>query len=183
MSPPPVPVPELTVQVNVAVPFAPVVSVAVTVTDDVPAVVGVPEISPVEELIDSPAGRPVAVYVRVCPDAESLAATWRLAAVPTVAVWPPGLVTVTVLVVVPPPAGEISMPLTWALSLTVTNWMEIVPLLLAVAVNGSSTALNSPPAVAKMSKLVRTWLPLMRTLKVRDPAVVQYSSAKSRRTL
>ena len=32
MSIPPVPVPELTVQVKVAVPFAPVVSVAVTVT-------------------------------------------------------------------------------------------------------------------------------------------------------
>ena len=41
---------------------------------------------------------------------------------PTVPAWLPGLVTVMVLVVVPPPAGEISMPLTWALSLTVTNW-------------------------------------------------------------
>ena len=121
--------------------------------------------------------------MRVWPDAESLAPICRLAAVPTVAVWLPGLVTVTVLVVVPPPAGEISMPLTWALSLTVTNWMVIVPLLLAVAVNGSSTALNSPPAVAKMSKLVSTWLLLMRTLKVRDPAAVQYSSAKSSLTV
>ncbi len=55
------PVPEFTVQLNDAVPFAPVVSVAVTVTDDVPAVVGVPEISPVEALIDNPAGRPVAL--------------------------------------------------------------------------------------------------------------------------
>ena len=34
---------------------------AVTVTLEVPAVVGVPEISPVEELMDSPAGRPVAL--------------------------------------------------------------------------------------------------------------------------
>ena len=50
-----------TVQLNEAVPLAPVVSLAVTVTDDVPAVVGVPEISPVEALIDSPAGRPVAL--------------------------------------------------------------------------------------------------------------------------
>ena len=87
----------------------------------------------------------------------------------------------TVLVV--PPLGVISMPLTWALSLTVTNWMVTAPALLAVAVNDSATALNSPPAVAKMSKLVSTWVPLMRTLKVRDPAVVQYSSAKSSRTL
>ena len=46
---------------NDAEPCAPVVSVAVTVTVDVPAVVGVPEISPVEALIDSPAGRPLAL--------------------------------------------------------------------------------------------------------------------------
>ena len=32
------------------------------------------------------------------------------------------------------------MPLTWALSLTVTNWRVMVPVLLAVAVNGSMTA-------------------------------------------
>ncbi len=74
------------------------------------------------------------------------------------------------------------MPLTWALSLTDTNWMVTAPALLAVAVNDSATALNSPPAVAKMSKLVSTCVPLMRTLKVLDPAVVQYSSAKSSRT-
>ena len=49
------------VQVKVAVPFAPVLSVAVAVTLELPAVVGVPEIRPVEELIDRPAGRPVAV--------------------------------------------------------------------------------------------------------------------------
>ena len=42
-------------------PVAPVVSFAVTVTLLVPAVVGVPEIRPVEELIDRPAGRPVAL--------------------------------------------------------------------------------------------------------------------------
>src|ERR1700730_4609310 len=51
----------LTVQVNEADPEAPVVSFAVTVTLEVPAVVGVPEISPVEELTDSPAGRPAAL--------------------------------------------------------------------------------------------------------------------------
>ena len=54
----------------------------------------------------------------------------------------------TVLVVVPPPAGVISMPLTWALSLTVTNWIVTAPALLAVAVNDSATPLYSPPAVA-----------------------------------
>ena len=122
--------------------------------------------------------------MRVWPDAESVAWICRLVAVPTAPTWLPGLVTVTVSPgPVPPPAGETSMPLTWALSLTVTNWMVIAPALLAVAVNDSATPLNSPPAVAKMSKLVSTWVPLMRTLKVRDPAAVQYSSAKSSRTV
>src|SRR5580700_6735187 len=50
-----------TVQVNEADPAAPVVSFAVPVTLEVPAVVGVPEISPVEVLIDNPAGSPVAL--------------------------------------------------------------------------------------------------------------------------
>ena len=50
----------LIVQLNEADPDAPVPSVAVTVTEDVPAVVGVPLIRPVEELIDRPAGRPLA---------------------------------------------------------------------------------------------------------------------------
>ncbi len=49
----------LTVQLNEAVPEAPVPSLAVTVTVDEPAVVGVPVIRP-DELMDSPAGRPVA---------------------------------------------------------------------------------------------------------------------------
>ena len=56
----PVPV-ELTVHVKDADPEAPVVSLAVTVTLLEPAVLGVPEISPVAELIDRPAGRPVAL--------------------------------------------------------------------------------------------------------------------------
>ena len=50
----------VTVQPNEAAPEAPVVSLAVTVTLDEPAVVGVPVIRPDEELIDRPAGRPVA---------------------------------------------------------------------------------------------------------------------------
>ena len=63
--------PELTTQVNVVEPAAFVPSVAVTVTDDVPTAVGVPEISPVDELIANPAGSPVAPYVSVWPEAES----------------------------------------------------------------------------------------------------------------
>jgi hypothetical protein len=52
-----------TVQKKEAVPVWPDGSVAVTVTDDVPGVVGVPLMVPVVELIDSPAGRPVADHV------------------------------------------------------------------------------------------------------------------------
>jgi hypothetical protein len=42
-------------------PLAPVVSRAVTVTVELPAAVGVPEMRPEAELMDSPAGRPVAL--------------------------------------------------------------------------------------------------------------------------
>src|SRR5712691_1492636 len=90
-----------TVQLNEADPAAPVVSLAVTVTVEVLAVVGVPVIRPDEE-IDSPAGRPVALKVSVWPEAESVAAICWLTAVPTVDVWLPGLVTVTVLPPEPP---------------------------------------------------------------------------------
>src|SRR3954468_20187850 len=71
----------LTTQENVAEAVLAAASVAVAVTEYVAAVVGVPEIRP-EELIDRPAGRPVAVqvYGAVPLDAES----WRLTAVPTV---------------------------------------------------------------------------------------------------
>ena len=79
-------------------------SVAVTVTVLLAAVVGVPEIRP-EELIVSPAGRPVAEKVSVCPDCESVAETCKLVAVPTVPVCVPGLVTVTVL-----PPGVVDRP-------------------------------------------------------------------------
>ncbi len=48
---------ELIVQVKLADPDAPVVSVAVTVTEEVPAVVGVPEIRPVEVWTARPAAR------------------------------------------------------------------------------------------------------------------------------
>src|ERR1700722_12079458 len=84
------------VQAKLAEPVAPVVSLAVTVTLDVPAVVGVPVIRP-EELIDRPAGSPLAEKASVWPEAESVPWTCGLAAVPAVPVWLPGLATVTVL--------------------------------------------------------------------------------------
>ena len=61
--------------------------------------VGVPVMVPVEELIESPAGRPVADQVRVAPDWESVAEAARpLMAEPVVDDWLPGLATDTVLV-------------------------------------------------------------------------------------
>jgi hypothetical protein len=71
--------------------------VAVTVTVDVPAVVGVPEIVPVAGLIESPAGRPVAPQVRVADGDESVPTTASgVMAVPETLDWLPGLVTTTV---------------------------------------------------------------------------------------
>jgi hypothetical protein len=51
----------LIAQVKLAVPDGPVESVAVTVTPAVDAVLGVPVISPLVELIDRFEGRPVAL--------------------------------------------------------------------------------------------------------------------------
>jgi len=47
-------------QVKLALPLAEVPSVAVTATVELPAVLGVPEISPVPVLMTRPAGRPAA---------------------------------------------------------------------------------------------------------------------------
>src|ERR1019366_8715105 len=68
---------------------------------------------------------------------------------------------------------RISMPLTWALSLTVVKWIVNLPELSAGTVNCSTTALSAAPAAATMSKLVSTCLPLILTLKTRWPAAVQ----------
>jgi hypothetical protein len=97
------PTAEFTVQVKLADPLAPVESVALTVTRSAPAVVGAPDIRP-EELIESPAGRPVEENVRLAPP-ESVADICRLTDDPTVVVWLPGLVTVTVL-----PVGPVEPP-------------------------------------------------------------------------
>src|SRR6266568_8049621 len=79
------------------------------------------------------------------------------------------------------PYDNISMPLTWALSLTVLNCRVILPLASAGMANCSTTALFAAPAVASISKLVRTCCPLMMTLNVRWPAAVQNVSAKCKR--
>ena len=79
------------VQLNVALPVTFRVSFAVTVTLAVPAAVGVPETAPVEELIDNPAGRPVAdqIYGAFPPCAVMA----RLAATPVGLTCVPGLAT------------------------------------------------------------------------------------------
>src|SRR4051812_21444219 len=85
--------PAATVQVNDAVPLA-APEVAVTVTDDVPGADGVPEIRPVDGLIDSPAGRPVDDHVYEPEPPEALIC--RLVVAPAVPDWLPGLATLTV---------------------------------------------------------------------------------------
>src|SRR3954470_21870167 len=69
----PVPPVPLTVQLNVVEPAAPVLSFAVTVTEVVPAVVGVPEIRPLDAFSDSPAGSVVDVHVNVVAPLLSVA--------------------------------------------------------------------------------------------------------------
>ena len=89
------------VQVNAAVPLKLLPSVAVRTTEEEPAVVGVPVMVPLEPLIDRPTGSPVADQVSVAPDWVSVAEFVRPAiAVPDTSDWLPGLVTVTVLVIV-----------------------------------------------------------------------------------
>src|SRR5262245_43304893 len=100
-------------------------SVTVATTEKVPAVVGVPEMTPVEALMVLPGGSPVAenVYGGVPP----LAVRVRLAATPTVPVWLPGLVRVKA-----PPTVQVGSP-AWAgtltashAALTVLNWVQLL---------------------------------------------------------
>jgi hypothetical protein len=89
------------VQVNDVEPEAPESSVAVSVTEHVQAVVGVPETVPVELSMDSPAGRPVADHVSVAVDEVSVAELCRaLMADPDTSDWSAGVATETVLVIV-----------------------------------------------------------------------------------
>ena len=88
---PPPPPPETTHE-NDTLAVLPAASVTFAVTVEVAAVVGVPEIRPVEALTVSPAGRPVADHeYGVVPP---VAASCSVSAVPVVLVCAPGLVTV-----------------------------------------------------------------------------------------
>ena len=66
-----------------------------------PVADGVPVMAPVEELIDSPTGRPVAVQVMVAPDWVSTAVgVTVVVGVPDVLLWSPELEAMTPLVTV-----------------------------------------------------------------------------------
>ena len=87
---------------NEVVPLNPALSLARTVTDEEPAVVGVPETTPVEALMDRPAGRPVADHdemVAADDESDALRASAAMA-LPETDDREPGLVMVTRLVTV-----------------------------------------------------------------------------------
>src|SRR5258707_15370864 len=71
-----------------------------------------------------------------------------------------------------------SIPLNREVLTTEVNVTTMLPVESAGSVNCSITALFFAPAAAKMSKLVNTGVPLMLTLKVREPAVEKKVSAK-----
>ena len=88
----------VTLQAKDAEPVAPVPSPAVTVAEKVPTTLGVPLMTPVEELIERPAGRPDEDHVNVVvvPFESDAATVIGVIATPPGEVWAPGEVTVTV---------------------------------------------------------------------------------------
>src|ERR1700716_2909794 len=90
-----------TVHVNNADAASPVPSVAYTRTWSYPRALGVPEMAP-PELIDKPAGRPLAENLSACAELESLAViVTGLIRTPCVLRRVPGLATVTALLTAP----------------------------------------------------------------------------------
>ena len=89
------------VQAKLVDPAKPAPSVAVTVTEETPGVVGVPVMTPVEVLMASPVGKPVADQVSVAPDWVSAPALVSVEmAEPVTFDWLDLAVTATVLVIV-----------------------------------------------------------------------------------
>src|SRR6185503_21281332 len=86
-------------------------------------------------------------------------------------------VGVTVGVGVGPPADTVR-PLILGFWVPAMNWITTWPLALAVVLNERAMARLAPPAVAKMSKLDRTVVPLMDTMNRRCPAPETKFSAK-----
>ena len=111
------------VQAKLVDPAKPAPSVAVTVTEETPGVVGVPEMVPVEVLMASPVGKPEADQVSVAPGWVSLAEGVSVEmAEPVTLVWLPGLVTMivseTVQAKVAEPANGVGEPLSVAVTVT-----------------------------------------------------------------
>ena len=110
------------VQVKLAEALKPALSVAVMVTLEVPAVVGVPVMAPVAGSIDRPAGRPVADQVMVAVDEVSMRLMARgVIGEPVALDWVPGLMTETVLSMV---QVNVADPMVPALSVAVRTTVK-----------------------------------------------------------
>jgi hypothetical protein len=147
------------VQLNVADPVWPAESVAVTVTEVVPAVVGVPVTAPVAELIERPAGRPVADHeAMVAVDEESVAElVSAVMAEPDTEVWLVCPATVTVLVIVQENVVEAARA--WeSVAVTVT---EEVPAVVGVPVTAPVAELIERPAGSPVAPKVTELPPVV----------------------
>jgi hypothetical protein len=149
--------------------------VAVTVTEQAQAVVGVPVMEPEEEM-DRPAGRPVADQVRVAPDWESepLSCNAVMAAPETFA-WVPGLVTDTVLVMFQ--VNEVlSLSASESVAVTVTEQAQAV---VGVPLTTPAEEIESPagsPVAVKVTELppVVSWGAVMVRLVIAEPDTLDW---------
>jgi hypothetical protein len=142
----------VTVHANDVEPENPAPSVAVTVTDDAPAVVGVPLIVPVVALIDRPAGRPVAAQVNVSPDWESVAEfASGVTDDPEADVWAPCPATDTVLAIAHENVAEPEEPEP-SVAVSVT---EEVPPVVGVPVTAPVVPLIESPVGSPVADHVR----------------------------
>ena len=115
-------------------------SVAVRVTEQAHAVVGVPVTAPVEALIDRPVGRPVAVQPSVATEDVSVAVGVKVVmAVPDTFDLAPGLVTTTVLVM-------------FQVKLTAFEYVVGEPLSVAVTVTEQAHAVVGVPLMTPVAE-------------------------------
>jgi hypothetical protein len=145
-----------TVQVNDALPEAPVVSVTVTLVEKVPTTLGAPEMAPPVALMCSPVGRPVAEYVSVCPVAESVAWIWRFNDLFTLLDWLPGFVTVTLLADALTVQLNVAPPLAPVASRAVTD-TELEPAEVGVPETRPLEALMESPEGSPVAPYVSVW--------------------------
>ena len=151
----------VTVQAKEAWPVEPDESVAARVTLEVPAAVGVPEMVPVEGLMASPAGRPVADQVSVADGEESVAVAPRVTAAPETEDCAPGSETETVLVTV---QAKEAWPVEPDESVATSVTLE-VPAVVGVPEMVPVEELRVRPAGRPVADQVRAW----RTVRSRWP--------------